>query len=131
MLSHFQIFTIFLTLIYLFIFYTLQIGSVDEESTKSDEEYDDLAMQDMLENGYWSEDEEEAKDKIEDVAGDQSSRKQQRDRRNMDHFLRTKSDPLSEPLCSYSSLLREKNESRMPSSGNVKTRKRSHSIPAL
>ncbi|PON66546.1 P-loop containing nucleoside triphosphate hydrolase [Parasponia andersonii] len=106
-----------------------EIGSVDEESTKSDEEYDDLAMQDMMENGYWSEDEEEAKDKIIPVSGDQSSRRQQR--RNMDHFLRTKSDPLSEPLCSYSSLLREKNESRIPSSGNVKTRKRSLSIPAL
>lgn len=31
-------------------------GSVDEESTKSDEEYDDLAMQDDLDNGYWSDD---------------------------------------------------------------------------
>lgn len=33
-------------------------GSVDEGSTKSDEEYDDLAMQDGIENGYWSDDEE-------------------------------------------------------------------------
>ncbi|RZR75014.1 hypothetical protein BHM03_00047701 [Ensete ventricosum] len=31
-------------------------GSVDEDSTKSDEEYDDLAMRDGLENGYWSDD---------------------------------------------------------------------------
>ena len=32
-------------------------GSVDEESTKSDEEYDDLAMQDIQENGYFTDDE--------------------------------------------------------------------------
>uniref|UniRef100_A0A0D9VMR4 Uncharacterized protein n=1 Tax=Leersia perrieri TaxID=77586 RepID=A0A0D9VMR4_9ORYZ len=35
-------------------------GSVDEHSTKSDEEYDDLAMQDVMENGYWSDDEQAA-----------------------------------------------------------------------
>ncbi|GLT60758.1 hypothetical protein SLA2020_335110 [Shorea laevis] len=40
-----------------------EIGSVDEESTKSDEEYDDLAMQDVQDNGYWSDD-EEAEDKL-------------------------------------------------------------------
>lgn len=34
-------------------------GSVDEDSTKSDEEYEDLAMRDGQENGYWSDDEEE------------------------------------------------------------------------
>ncbi|KAH7690419.1 P-loop containing nucleoside triphosphate hydrolase protein [Dioscorea alata] len=34
-------------------------GSVDEESTKSDEEYEDLAMRDSFENGYSSDDEEE------------------------------------------------------------------------
>ena len=39
-------------------------GSVDEESTKSYEEYDDLAMQDIQENGYWSNDDEEFKDKV-------------------------------------------------------------------
>ncbi|XP_020585505.1 P-loop NTPase domain-containing protein LPA1-like [Phalaenopsis equestris] len=33
-------------------------GSVDEESTKSDEEYDDLAMLDGLEDGYSSSDDE-------------------------------------------------------------------------
>lgn len=109
-----------------------QVGSVDEESTKSDEEYDDLAMQDMMENGYWSEDEEEAKDKIAPVSGDQTSRRQ-RDKycRNTENFFRTKSDPLSEPLCPYSSLLREKNEMRVPSPGNAKARKRSLSIPAM
>lgn len=34
-------------------------GSVDEDSTKSDEEYDDLAMQDGLDNGCWSDDAKE------------------------------------------------------------------------
>ncbi|KAL5565755.1 hypothetical protein UlMin_028919 [Ulmus minor] len=110
-----------------------EVGSVDEESTKSDEEYDDLAMQDVIENGYWSED-EEAKDKVAPVAGDQASRKQRERyrRNNTDNFFRTNSEPLSEPLFSYSSLLMEKNETRMlPPSGNVKMRRRSLSIPAL
>ncbi|KAK9289452.1 hypothetical protein L1049_007607 [Liquidambar formosana] len=38
-------------------------GSVDEESTKSDEEYNDLAMQDVQENGYCSDD-DESKDEL-------------------------------------------------------------------
>lgn len=33
-----------------------EAGSVDEQSTKSDEEYNDLAMR---ENGYWSDDEQQ------------------------------------------------------------------------
>jgi len=39
---------------------SLQIdaGSVDEHSTKSDEEYEDLAMRDVMENGDWSDDEQ-------------------------------------------------------------------------
>ncbi|XP_040994887.1 P-loop NTPase domain-containing protein LPA1 homolog 1-like [Juglans microcarpa x Juglans regia] len=94
-----------------------EIGSVDEESTKSDEEYEDLAMQDMQENGYWSDNDEGAKDKLAPVSKDQ----------NLELYHRTKSEPLSE-LCSYS-LLVEKNESRMPS-GNLKMRTRSLSIPA-
>ncbi|XP_030961499.1 P-loop NTPase domain-containing protein LPA1 homolog 1-like [Quercus lobata] len=95
-----------------------EIGSVDEESTKSDEEYDDLAMQDMQENGYWSDDDEEAKDKVMPGSRD----------RNLDNFHRTKSETLSEP-CSYSSILLEKNERRKPSNG--KMRRRSLSIPAF
>ncbi|KAJ6806012.1 P-loop NTPase domain-containing protein LPA1-like [Iris pallida] len=34
-------------------------GSVDEDSTKSDEEYDDLAMRDGQENGYWTDNDDE------------------------------------------------------------------------
>nr|GLL43118.1 P-loop NTPase domain-containing protein LPA1 homolog 1 [Ipomoea trifida] len=40
-------------------------GSVDEESTKSDEEYDDLAMQDTQQSGYCSDDDEESMNKFE------------------------------------------------------------------
>ncbi|XP_047083014.1 P-loop NTPase domain-containing protein LPA1-like [Lolium rigidum] len=38
----------------------IEAGSVDEHSTKSDEEYDDLAMQDVMENGDCSDDDEQA-----------------------------------------------------------------------
>ncbi|KAM3223589.1 hypothetical protein ACQJBY_057132 [Aegilops geniculata] len=38
----------------------IEAGSVDEHSTKSDEEYDDLAMQDVMENGNCSDDDEQA-----------------------------------------------------------------------
>ncbi|XP_044952047.1 P-loop NTPase domain-containing protein LPA1-like isoform X2 [Hordeum vulgare subsp. vulgare] len=37
----------------------IEAGSVDEHSTKSDEEYDDLAMQDVMENGNCSDDDDE------------------------------------------------------------------------
>nr|CAB3451515.1 unnamed protein product [Digitaria exilis] len=36
----------------------IDTGSVDEHSTKSDEEYEDLAMRDVMENGDWSDDEQ-------------------------------------------------------------------------
>lgn len=39
-------------------FYFQIEGSVNEESTKSDEEYDDLAVQHVQENGYLSGDDE-------------------------------------------------------------------------
>ncbi|TYK21467.1 P-loop NTPase domain-containing protein LPA1-like protein 1-like [Cucumis melo var. makuwa] len=42
-----------------------EIGSVDEESTKSDEEYDDLAMQDILDSGYQSDEDDKVKTKVE------------------------------------------------------------------
>ncbi|PSR89939.1 P-loop NTPase domain-containing protein [Actinidia chinensis var. chinensis] len=108
-------------------------GSVDEESTKSDEEYDDLAMQDIQENGYWSNDDEEFKDKVVSISGgvEVPGILRCKDTQKID-YIRTKSEPLSEPPCSYSPLPREKNEKRLPSSGNIKmTRRRSHSIPAL
>ncbi|KAB1226497.1 hypothetical protein CJ030_MR1G014079 [Morella rubra] len=106
-----------------------EIGSVDEESTKSDEEYDDLAMEDIQDNGYSSDDDEEAKDKLAPVSRDEALEMQgDKYSQNLELFLRTKSEPLSD-LWPYP-LLVEKKEKRMPS-GNVKMRKRSLSIPAF
>ncbi|KAG4988986.1 hypothetical protein JHK84_031548 [Glycine max] len=101
------------------------VGSVDEESTKSDEEYDDLAMQDVLETGYWSDD-EEYRIRVDGVSGELGTKMHggYKYRRNLDIFLRSRSE-LAEPLCSYSSLLVEKNERKS------KLRTRSLSIPAL
>lgn len=83
-------------------------------------------MQDILENGYCSDD-DEAKDKLAPVRRDESLDMQgDKYRQNLELFQRTNSEPLSE-LCSYS-LFMEKNERRKPS-GNVKMRKRSLSIP--
>ncbi|KAI9195523.1 hypothetical protein LWI28_015727 [Acer negundo] len=109
-----------------------EIGSVDEESTKSDEEYDDLAMQDMQENGYWSDKDDDSKDKIDPISGVKSSHlKGDKYKRNLDHFLKTRTEKFPEPLCSYPSLAMEKNGRRLPSSGSIRIRKRSQSIPAL
>ncbi|OVA18030.1 hypothetical protein BVC80_1835g439 [Macleaya cordata] len=113
-------------------------GSVDEESTKSDEEYDDLAMRDGQENGYWSDDEGEFK-KVVPVFGDDPSiiynggnLSGEKYRENLNLFLKNSSDRLSEPLCSYSSMLLEKNhESITLASSNVRMRRRSLSIPAM
>lgn len=114
------------------LFSATQIGSVDEESTKSDEEYDDLAMLDDEENGYWTEDDEEARDKVMPVSGDQTTHLQgDKYNRNLDIFLKTRNEKLPELLRSYSSLLREKKERRLPPLGNAKLRKRSLSIPAM
>ena len=86
-------------------------------------------MLDVQENGYWSDDDDEAKDKVVPVSSEQSMGKQgDKYRQNLELFLRTKSEPLSE-LCPYS-LFMGKNERKMPS-GNVKMRKRSLSIPAF
>lgn len=108
----------------------MQVGSVDEESTKSDEEYDDLAMQDVLENGYWSDDDESG-GKVDGVNGEQVGSKihgGNKYRRNLDLFLRSRSElavAVPEPLCSYSSLLVERSERK------ARLRTRSLSIPAL
>ncbi|PIA37273.1 hypothetical protein AQUCO_03000103v1 [Aquilegia coerulea] len=101
-------------------------GSVDEESTKSDEEYDDLAMRDGQETGYWSDDEEEYKNltAMREDGGKLSGDKYVE---NLNLFLKTS----REPLWSYSSMLAEKNQKRIPMSDNARLRKRSLSIPAM
>ncbi|XP_020214522.1 P-loop NTPase domain-containing protein LPA1 homolog 1 [Cajanus cajan] len=110
-----------------------EVGSVDEESTKSDEEYEDLAMQDVLENGYWTDDDDEFRNKVGGVGGEVGTKMHggNKYRRNLDLFLRSRSEPVAmaaavqEPLCSYSSLLHERRERK------AKLRTRSLSIPAL
>jgi len=83
-------------------------GSVDEDSTKSDEEYDDLAMRDGQDNGYWSDDKEElAKEKK--LTFDQGPTDDtQKYRQNLDLFLKL-SQRFAEAPCTYS-LLPEKGE---------------------
>ncbi|XP_052177138.1 P-loop NTPase domain-containing protein LPA1 homolog 1-like isoform X2 [Diospyros lotus] len=111
-------------------------GSVDEESTKSDEEYDDLAMQDIQENGYWSDDNDCMKKAVpmlgEKLACKVTGFHGEEDKQNIDQSLETRSETMLELPCSYSCLLREKNEKIMPlpSSGNFKMGRRSRSIPA-
>lgn len=109
-------------------------GSVDEESTKSDEEYDDLAMQDIQENGYCSDDEEDSSDRP--VSGDQpteavNNTRGEKYRENLDRFLKTKLELMPESPCSYSCIRKEKNERRTMSSGSVRIRRRSHSISSF
>ncbi|XP_027348255.1 P-loop NTPase domain-containing protein LPA1 homolog 1-like [Abrus precatorius] len=96
-----------------------EVGSVDEESTKSDEEYEDLAMQDVQED-Y------EFRSKLALVGELGNKMHGNNHNQNLDLFLRTKSEPMAvpEPLCSYS-LLVGKSERKN------KMRKRSLSIPAI
>ncbi|KAK5846919.1 P-loop NTPase domain-containing protein LPA1 homolog 1-like isoform X1 [Gossypium arboreum] len=106
-----------------------EVGSVDEGSTKSDEEYDDLALQDGMKTGYSPDDDGNYnRDIVVMFSGDQQATSSEGDKynKNLDLFLRSIRKQFSEPLCSYSSLLTEKIEK-----GNVKMRKRSLSISAL
>lgn len=86
-------------------------------------------MQDIQENGYWSDDDDE--EMGENQVPNPGRRSDDKYSQNLDGFLRNR-DPqqLSEPLRSYSSVLTEKNNNRrmLPPSG--KMRKRSLSIPA-
>ncbi|MCD7460310.1 hypothetical protein HAX54_043254 [Datura stramonium] len=70
-------------------------GLCDEESTKSDEEYDDLAMLDIQEDGYMTDVNEE---------------------------IYQKSELSNKPPPSYT-FLKEKNEKRVPTSGNARVKK--------
>ncbi|XAR59718.1 hypothetical protein NMG60_11015662 [Bertholletia excelsa] len=110
-------------------------GSVDEESTKSDEEYDDLAMMDIQDNSYClDKDDDEFSDKVMPVSEERQPNYmipgtcEDEAVNNFGQCLRTKSEDLP---CYFSNPLREKNEKRAPSSGNIKVRKRSLSMPAF
>ncbi|KAL8247303.1 hypothetical protein R6Q59_008519 [Mikania micrantha] len=98
-------------------------GSVDEESTKSDEEYDDLAMQDMQENGYFTDIEfdQTHNTTISNYRGDKYSQ-------NLDRFLRDKGEPSPDLVQPWPNLIKEK---KIVSSGSLKVKRRSHSISCL
>ncbi|CAO2812994.1 unnamed protein product [Amaranthus hypochondriacus] len=103
-------------------------GSVDEESTKSDEEYDDLAMDDSQECGYLSDDDEDNSNGSNLSALVNNSKKGDTYRLRLDMFLRTKSEPLSETLDSYTPVF-ARSDKIQP--GNSRMRKRSLSIPTF
>ncbi|CAA2968634.1 Hypothetical predicted protein [Olea europaea subsp. europaea] len=108
-------------------------GSVAEESTLSDEEYDDLALQDIPDGGYVSDNEEESMEFNNVVVSTKNIINGHKYQHNLDLFMRTKSESSSEELSSaFAYPLRERNESRMPQRyGNSRLRKRSQSIPAF
>lgn len=100
-------------------------GSVDEDYTQSDEEYDDLAMLDIQEYGYSTDDDDkdiynkfESNKKTILLSGDQLPDEsyeieEQKYKQNTDHF-RSKSEMLFEsPPDFYSSFLGEKNEKKV------------------
>ncbi|RRT71850.1 hypothetical protein B296_00021684 [Ensete ventricosum] len=121
----------------------IDTGSVDEGSTKSDLEFDDLAMQDCWENGYWTDDDEptnikkltsekkltrDMSGKI--VRGDLTEKKSQNLRST--HKINTRA---SDPSC-YHSLLAEnlrslslKMKKHLPTN-SLRSYRRSQSIPA-
>ncbi|KAK6144376.1 hypothetical protein DH2020_021196 [Rehmannia glutinosa] len=113
-------------------------GSVDEESTKSDEEYDDLAMQDIPDSGYMCDDDEEFNNKMKSndvlsVSRDQPNKNElhgEKNQQNLDLFHRTKSEPLSESFMrAFATPLRDKNDRRVvPPPGSYRLRRRSQSI---
>lgn len=110
-------------------------GSVDEESTKSDEEYDDLAMQDDQDYGYCTDnDDDDFKEKILSCSSNfptlgNDNKIGDKYPPTLDMFLRTKSEPLSETLCSYPPVFARSAKKTPP--GNSRMRKRSLSIPAV
>lgn len=89
-------------------------------------------MQDIEENGYLSDAEEMFKEMMVPVTEVESTNmKGEKYSQNLDRFLRTRSEQLSETLCSYSSTVMEKNEHKLIPAGNIKVKKRSLSISAL
>ncbi|XP_047319567.1 P-loop NTPase domain-containing protein LPA1 homolog 2-like [Impatiens glandulifera] len=90
-------------------------GSVDEESTKSDEEYDDLAMEDFQDRGYWADDnyimgDVEEESTFHSLGGDKG-------KQIIDRVTRTKSDKVSELPA-------------VKQGGTTRMRRRSHSLPS-
>jgi len=107
-----------------------EVGSVDEQSTKSDEEYDDLAMEDK---SYWTDEEEESRDTIAIMSEKNNKQATKEDKyiQNLDLFLRTANQQLVEPLQLCASLLTCENGNTRLWLGKEKMRKRSLSISAI
>ncbi|KAJ0238815.1 hypothetical protein HA466_0239670 [Hirschfeldia incana] len=108
-----------------------EVGSVDEQSTKSDEEYDDLAMEDK---SYWTDNEEESRDTVAVISEKNHKLATNDDKyvKNLDIFLRTAANKqLVEPLELCTSLLTCESGNRRLWSGKEKIKKRSLSISAL
>lgn len=81
-------------------------GSVDEDSTKSDEEYEDLAMRDDIANGYSSDDDEEPTgfknpppdvDKISTTIGEEDDNFTEKYQHNLDLFLKLREGDVKQP----------------------------------
>ncbi|KAH0893244.1 hypothetical protein HID58_055673 [Brassica napus] len=111
-----------------------EVGSVDEESTKSDEEYDDLAMEDK---SYWTDNEEEKETRDTISMASENNHKEATTKpkkddekyiQNLDLFLRTVNQPLTESLELTSEY---RNRMLIAASDKAKMRKRSLSIPAV
>lgn len=106
------------------------MGSVDEQSTKSDEEYDDLAMEDK---SYWTDEEGESRDTVA-IMSEKNHKPATKDDKyiqNLDLFLRTANQQLVEPLQLCASMLTCENGNTRLWSGKEKMRKRSLSISAI
>ncbi|KAL9679502.1 hypothetical protein QQ045_017366 [Rhodiola kirilowii] len=95
-------------------------GSVDEESTKSDEEYDDLAMQDVQENEFLTEND----------AGTEESW-ELKYQQNLERFIESSEDVLPKTQNNSNPIHVSKNEKNVVSAaGHLRMRKLSQSIPA-
>ncbi|KFK27601.1 hypothetical protein AALP_AA8G404800 [Arabis alpina] len=107
-----------------------EVGSVDEQSTKSDEEYDDLAMEDK---SYWTDEEEESRDTVTTMSekNHKPATKDDKYIQNLDLFLRTANQQMVEPFQLCASLLTCEDGNTKLWSGKEKMRKRSLSISAI
>nr|XP_029124504.1 P-loop NTPase domain-containing protein LPA1 isoform X2 [Elaeis guineensis] len=112
-------------------------GSVDENSAKTDEEYDDLAMRDGLGNGYWSENDEgpnnEKKLVVKKMETADDSGMTEKYRHNLDLFLKM-SEHFAELPYSYSLLSERGLDMKMTKdsfSGSLRFQSQTQSIPAI
>ncbi|KZV39916.1 hypothetical protein F511_22743 [Dorcoceras hygrometricum] len=108
-------------------------GSVDEGSTKSDEEYDDLALEDFSESGYAPDDDKEFSSKIESNKMVSAALREQTDENDSHDLFETKMEPLSQSMkhAALPSPFTDNTERRIPPYMNHRFRKRSLSIPSF